>query len=112
MNGTLSTARAKKGKEKVKAPALLLANVYDDAVDPKGWWMSEKLDGVRAHWDPKAGVVVSRQGNAFPVPKWFLDGLPTDVSLDGELFLERGEFSKTVSIGERCGSRGVWAALD
>jgi hypothetical protein len=32
-----------------KAPELLLANKWDlnDGPDPAGWWMSEKLDGVR-----------------------------------------------------------------
>ncbi len=35
------------------APALLLANVWTPAVDPSGWWMSEKYDGVRGFWDGK-----------------------------------------------------------
>jgi DNA ligase-1 len=32
-----------------KAPSLLLANKWDleEGADPTGWWMSEKLDGVR-----------------------------------------------------------------
>ena len=31
---------------------VMLANVYDpDKVDPTGWYMSEKLDGVRCYWD-------------------------------------------------------------
>ena len=45
-----------------KVPKLLLAHKWSlDKVtrrlaqlkDPKGWWMSEKLDGVRAYWDGK-----------------------------------------------------------
>src|SRR5712675_837399 len=33
------------------APPLLLAETWDNAIDPTGWWLSEKLDGVRAYWD-------------------------------------------------------------
>src|SRR2546423_990249 len=32
------------------APPLLLAESWDGAADPAGWWVSEKLDGVRAYW--------------------------------------------------------------
>src|SRR5215510_9909183 len=32
-------------------PALLLAESWDNVTDPTGWWVSEKLDGVRALWD-------------------------------------------------------------
>ena len=35
--------------------------------------MSEKLDGVRAYWDGKQ--FLSRQGNLFHAPDWFIDGL-------------------------------------
>src|SRR5947208_15816586 len=31
------------------APPLLLAETWDGS-DPAGWWLSEKLDGVRAYW--------------------------------------------------------------
>ncbi|KXN82465.1 DNA ligase [Leucoagaricus sp. SymC.cos] len=79
-------------------PELLLANKWDieTGVDPTGWWISEKLDGVRTYYDGKR--MVSRLGNAFTPPQWFLDKLPKDVTLDGELFSGRGEFQSTVSI--------------
>ena len=32
------------------AQQVMLAQTYDDSIDPTGWWMSEKLDGVRAYW--------------------------------------------------------------
>src|SRR5688572_19826040 len=35
---------------KATAPALLLAESWDNSQDLSGWWMSEKLDGVRAWW--------------------------------------------------------------
>src|SRR5271166_5235638 len=34
-------------------PPLLLAERWDNTQDLAGWWLSEKLDGVRAYWDGK-----------------------------------------------------------
>src|SRR3954469_15241642 len=33
-----------------KAAPVLLAEVWEETIDPAGWWMSEKLDGMRAYW--------------------------------------------------------------
>ncbi|KAI5122801.1 hypothetical protein M0805_000144 [Coniferiporia weirii] len=81
-----------------KTIALLLAVKWDieKGADPTGWWMSEKLDGVRVLWDGKR--MLSRLGNAFTPPKWFIENFPEDVTLDGELFGGRGQFQSTVSI--------------
>ncbi|KAJ7768304.1 hypothetical protein B0H16DRAFT_313544 [Mycena metata] len=81
-----------------QVPAMLLANKWDidTGPDPTGWWISEKLDGVRTFYDGKG--MVSRLGNPFTPPKWFLDKLPKDCTLDGELFGGRGNFQDTVSI--------------
>jgi DNA ligase-1 len=39
-----------KGPTKIKLE-VMLAHVFDpEKHDPTGWWMSEKLDGVRAYW--------------------------------------------------------------
>ena len=62
----------------------------------KGWLMSEKLDGVRAIWD--GSKLLSRNGNEFFAPEWFLAQLPAGMSLDGELFIGRGKFQSTVSV--------------
>ena len=70
-------------------PPVLLAHVWENDVDLKGWWMSEKLDGVRAFWDGK--VFRSRLGNLFHAPDWFAEGLG-DVALDGELWIARKAF--------------------
>ncbi|KAF8901777.1 DNA ligase/mRNA capping enzyme [Mucidula mucida] len=80
------------------APELLLANKWDieKGPDPTGWLISEKLDGVRTFYDGKH--MYSRLGNPFTPPKWFLDKLPKDVTLDGELFAGRGKFQDTISI--------------
>ena len=34
-----------------KAPPLLLAQRWENDFDLTGWWISEKLDGVRAWWN-------------------------------------------------------------
>jgi DNA ligase-1 len=56
--------------------------------------MSEKLDGVRCFWTGTA--MYSRNGNRFYPPKWFVQNWPKS-QLDGELFIGRGQFSKTIS---------------
>ncbi|KAH8806962.1 hypothetical protein DL96DRAFT_1473623, partial [Flagelloscypha sp. PMI_526] len=79
-------------------PELLLAHKWDleTGTDPTGWWVSEKLDGVRALYDGTG--MLSRLGNPFSPPQWFLDKLPKDINLDGELFVGRGKFAETISI--------------
>jgi DNA ligase-1 len=86
-------------KAKLNGPPVMLAHPLEESeehVDPTGWLMSEKLDGVRAWWDGKD--FVSRQGNAYPAPDWFKAGLPKDVILDGELWMGRKLFQKTISV--------------
>jgi DNA ligase-1 len=87
------------------APPLLLAEPWDGIADPKGWWLSEKLDGVRAYWDGKQ--FLSRQGNLYHAPDWFVAGLP-DVPLDGELWLGRKLFQRAVSIVRRQDKSEHW----
>eukprot|EP00927_Polykrikos_kofoidii_P060605 TRINITY_DN55543_c0_g1_i1.p1 TRINITY_DN55543_c0_g1~~TRINITY_DN55543_c0_g1_i1.p1 ORF type:complete len:693 (+),score=137.30 TRINITY_DN55543_c0_g1_i1:76-2154(+) len=77
-------------------PDVLLANKWDEKVDPTGWWISEKLDGMRAYWDPESCSLISRLGNPILCPKEFLASLPR-VHLDGELFLGRGRFQELMS---------------
>lgn len=103
------TMRAQKTKNKVTAvaPALLLAEKWDDSIDPTGWWMSEKLDGVRAYWDGKE--LLSRLGNKFYAPEWFIKNLP--IRLDGELFIERKKFQETVSIVRRQDMPDSWKRI-
>jgi DNA ligase-1 len=95
---------SKKGAAK-EGPPLLLAETWDNALDLSGWWMSEKLDGVRAYWDGKQ--FLSRQGNLYHAPKWFVDALP-NVPLDGELWLDRRQFQRTVSIVRRQDKSDHW----
>ncbi|CAN5861476.1 DNA ligase [soil metagenome] len=69
--------------------ALLLANVYREAIDPAGYLVSEKLDGVRGVWDGQS--LRFRSGRPVPAPAWFTGMLPRE-PLDGELWLGRGRF--------------------
>lgn len=71
------------------APALLLAREGSLDVDPAGWLISEKYDGVRALWDGRA--LRFRSGLAVAAPGWFTARLPAQ-ALDGELWLGRGRF--------------------
>jgi DNA ligase len=91
--------------EEAAGPPLLLAETWDTASDLTGWWMSEKLDGVRAYWDGKQ--LLSRLGNLFHAPDWFLDGLPA-VPLDGELWIARKAFQRTVGIVRRQDKTDLW----
>lgn len=88
------------------APAILLAHPWDSQSDLTGWWISEKLDGVRAYWDGKQ--FISRQGNVYMAPDWFVEGLPDDIHLDGELWSARKQFQRTVSIVRRQDKNKDW----
>jgi len=97
-SGAAATVRSGAGGAAVKkdtAPPILLAHKWEVDHDPTGWWMSEKLDGVRAYWDGEA--FVSRLGNRFLAPDWFVADLPAD-TLDGELWVDRKQFQRTISI--------------
>lgn len=72
-------------------PELALAGVYEEGVALDDYWVSEKLDGVRAYWDGER--FWSRGGNEYRAPDWFTEGFP-DVPMDGELWMGRGRFAE------------------
>lgn len=80
------------------APALMLAKVYAGTANLQDYWVSEKLDGVRAYWDGKQ--LLSRNGNVYAAPAWFTQDFPA-VALDGELWIERGSFARLSGIVRR-----------
>lgn len=88
-----------------QAPPLLLAHSWEGDVDLTGWWMSEKLDGVRAYWD--GSQFLSRLGNVYKAPGWFTKGLPK-TPLDGELWVGRKKFQRCVSIVRRHDAGDDW----
>ncbi|MBS0204974.1 MAG: DNA ligase [Planctomycetes bacterium] len=94
-------------EEGAEAP-VLLAESWDGVVDVTDWWISEKLDGVRAYWD--GSQFLSRLGNLYSAPAWFTAGLPNE-PLDGELWLQRKQFQKTVSIVRRKDQSDHWKQI-
>jgi len=72
------------------APAML-AERYTDAIDPAAYWVSEKLDGVRALWDGQR--LRFRSGREIVAPAWFLAALPA-TAVDGELWIGRRRFDE------------------
>jgi DNA ligase-1 len=99
---------ASKSTAQTEGPGLLLAHPWENDLDLTGWWMSEKLDGVRAYWDGKR--FWSRLGNEFMAPEWFTAALP-DSPLDGELWGGRKRFQRTVSIVRRQDRSEGWKEL-
>lgn len=90
-------------------PALTLANVYDGNVDLGEYWISEKLDGVRAFWDGDA--LYSRRGNRYAAPAWFTEALPRE-PLDGELWMGRGTFDELSGVVRRLSPGGeTWRTI-
>lgn len=84
--------------ETLRMPELLLAENYNHNINLKEYWVSEKLDGVRALWNGQQ--LISRQGNIIHAPKWFIKVLP-DISLDGELWSGRARFDELSGIVRR-----------
>lgn len=79
-------------------PAIMQAKKYSAGVVVADYFVSEKLDGVRARWNGKQ--LVSRNGNVFAAPSWFVSGF-SNQTLDGELWLGRGKYQQTVSVVSR-----------
>jgi DNA ligase 1 len=93
-------AFAKTGaKPEAKLPwPVLLAQDAPGNIDPSGYLVSEKLDGVRALWDGQ--VLRFRSGGLIAAPAAFTAALP-DVPLDGELWLGRSRFEALVGTVRR-----------
>ena len=76
-------------------PSLQLANVYHSEIEVEDYWVSEKLDGVRAYWDGTR--FLSKNGNVYEAPDWFIENLPS-FALDGELWMARNTFDELSGI--------------
>ncbi len=77
---------------------LVLAQDAPRDVQPVGYLVSEKYDGVRGFWDGRQ--LWFRSGLPVAAPAWFLESLPP-VALDGELWLGRGRFEALVGTVRR-----------
>jgi len=90
----------------MKREFTMLGKPYEDQ-RVYGWFVSEKLDGVRALWLPHTKDVPwcdeiatglwSRDGKVYHAPDWWINQLP-NVPLDGELWMDRKSFQSTVSV--------------
>ena len=107
----------------MKREFLMLAQTYSEQKhNASGWFVSEKLDGMRAFWDggvsrgkPTAEIpfanttkdaryreeqiatgLWSRYAKPIQAPGWFLSKLP-NYPLDGELYMGRGRFQDVMS---------------
>ncbi len=90
-------------------PHLLLAQEAPRGVDPDGYLVSEKYDGVRAVWD---GLVLRfRSGGVIHAPAWFTARLPA-TPLDGELWFGRGRFEDlSAAVRRQQPLEAEWRAL-
>ncbi len=78
-------------------------------VDPQGFLVSEKLDGVRALWD--GHTLRFRSGRPIAAPAWFTQALPAQ-ALDGELWAGRGRFDAVSgTVRRKQPIDGDWRAL-
>lgn len=77
---------------------LLLAHEAAPNVDPAGYLVSEKYDGVRASWDGQA--LRFRSGQRVAAPASFVSRLPA-TPLDGELWLGRARFEELAGLVRR-----------
>lgn len=77
--------------------------------NPRGWLMSEKLDGVRAFWD--GATLWTRDYKRLNAPDWFLANLPKGVGLDGELWHGRGNYRETMKIFQAKDAAPIWQTV-
>ncbi len=72
-------------------PPLMLAKTWESEMDPTGWWLSEKYDGIRGYWDGQA--MRTRGGELIHLPSALHDSLPP-FPVDGELWGGPGQFTQ------------------
>lgn len=75
--------------------SVMLAKNYTPDIDPTGYYLSEKLDGIRAVYHN--GEFISRTNKPFNAPEWFTKHYPTNIVFDGELFTKRKDFKGVMS---------------
>lgn len=94
----------------LSSPKLILPVVLENLqnIDPSRYLISEKLDGMRAYWDGKQ--LFAKSGKPIHAPKWFLENFPP-FELDGELWSNRNEFEKIISIIKNHNRQEAWKDL-
>ncbi|MDN2663655.1 DNA ligase [Psychromonas sp. 14N.309.X.WAT.B.A12] len=86
---------AQEDSKKQTVPAIQLPTQYRENIKVNEYYVSEKLDGIRAYWD--GHKLLSKQGNIFTAPDWFVAHFPTQ-AVDGELWIARQTFEQVSSI--------------
>ncbi|WP_246624688.1 DNA ligase [Oceanobacter mangrovi] len=91
-------------------PPLMLAKEWQQSYNPADYFISEKLDGVRAYWT--GSELRSRSGLKINAPAWFIAHLP-NTPLDGELWAGRNRFEQVSSLVQQMGvpDDEAWAAV-
>jgi len=88
---------------------VMSAHKYRDVnIDPTGWFISEKLDGMRGLWDGKD--FWTRNGKLVLAPEWFKKQMPP-FPLDGEFWIERGAFERVSGIARRQDCPDEWKEI-
>ena len=67
----------------------------EETMEPTGWWMSEKYDGMRLFWD--GSQFFTRNGEKVNVPESITSQLPR-IELDGELWTQYGIYQEAVAL--------------
>lgn len=78
-----------------QTPPIQLATSFREDIQIEQYYVSEKLDGIRAYWN--GNKLISKQGNTFTAPAWFTQSFPP-IALDGELWIKRNSFEKVSGI--------------
>ncbi|NMP15197.1 DNA ligase [Thalassotalea sp. Y01] len=106
--GVLIVANIASAKPVDMQPAMQHGKAYQGDVQLSEYLVSEKLDGVRARFDGRQ--LLSRNGVVFKAPDWFLQGWP-EQALDGELWIDRNQFSKTLSVVSKEQPHDGWQSV-
>ena len=75
---------------------VMLANKYNGEQNIDGWYLSEKLDGIRWYYDGSS--MRTRNGGLIHPPLDYYEHFPHGVHLDGELWVGRNQFHEWHSI--------------
>jgi DNA ligase-1 len=91
--GLLAQHRAE--AKPAKAASLWQASAYREGMALQDYWVSEKYDGIRGHWD--GHQLLTRSGKMLSPPPWFTQNWPLS-PFEGELWAGRGKFESAASV--------------
>lgn len=92
-----------------KTSTLWQASTYRPNIALQDYWVSEKFDGIRGHWDGHA--LLTRTGKRLTPPPWFTLHWPS-TAFEGELWAGRGKFETAASVlQKKQASDEAWRGL-